>query len=91
MKESLLAWLGDTGSWAWHVSLTLLVLLNATAATVVFVTRDRSLVNRWTSRWLGLNLGLLTFGVSAPVVTGLVRMALNIIPSVGSAATTIAK
>jgi hypothetical protein len=91
MKESLLAWLGATGSWAWHVSLTLLVLLNAMAATVVFVTRDRSLVNRWTSRWLGANLGLITFGVCAPVVTGLVRLALNAIPGVGAVASTLPK
>ena len=91
MKESLLAWLGATGSWAWHVSLTLLVLLNATAAAVVFVTRDRGLVNRWTSRWLGMNLGLLTFGVCAPVVTGLVRLALSAIPCVGSVSSTLPK
>jgi hypothetical protein len=84
MKESMITWLGAAGAWAWHASLTLLVLLNAAAVVVVAVTRDRGLVNRWTSRWLGANLALVTFGVSAPVVTGLVRLALSTAPAFGS-------
>jgi hypothetical protein len=91
MKESMLAWLHDAGAWVWHASVALLVLLNVTAVLVVAVTRDRGLVNRWTGRWLGTNLGLIAFGVGAPMVTGLLRLALNAIPTFGSVAGSAAK
>jgi hypothetical protein len=91
MKETMLAWLADAGSSAWHVSLVLLALLNASAAAIVVVTRDRGLVDRWTSRWLGANLALITLGVGAPVVTGLIRLALSAMPGFGSVAGTLPK
>ena len=50
MKTDLLARLAGTGSWAWHTAFTLFVLLNATAIVALVTTRNRTLVDRWTSR-----------------------------------------
>lgn len=86
MKDAMVTWLQDAGAWSWHMGLTLLVLLNVAAVAVVLVTRDRALVNRWTSRWLATNLGLLGLGLGGPLVTGVVRLALNALPSFGSVA-----
>jgi hypothetical protein len=84
MKDMMAAWLGDAGTWAWHVAAVLLVVVNAAAVTAVLVTRSRALVDRWTGRWLGVNVGLLAFGAGAPLVTGLLRLALAAIPSIGA-------
>jgi hypothetical protein len=88
MKDEMLTWLGDASSWAWHASLLLIFLVNAVAVTAVVVTRDRALVDRWTSRWLAANLGLIGFGVAAPTVIGFVRLALAALPAFGTVAAT---
>ncbi len=84
MTDAMAAWLGEAGTWAWHVALGLLVVVNAAALTAVVVTRNRGLVDRWTGRWLGANLGLIAFGAGTPLVTGLVRLALSALPSIGA-------
>jgi hypothetical protein len=91
MNESILAWLGDVGSWAWQTSVLLLVVLNVAAVAVVSVTRDRGIVNRWTGRWLGANIGLIGFGVGTPVLTGLLRLGLGALPTFGSTAAHLPK
>jgi hypothetical protein len=85
MKEVMLAWLADAGYWAWNISLTLFVLVNAAAIVVMVATRDTRLVQRWTGRWLAFNLGLIGLGLGTPLVTGIVRFALNALPAFGSA------
>ena len=52
MKPQLLAWLAQSGSWAWHTALGLLFLLNGAAFLALIITRSRVLVDRWTPRWL---------------------------------------
>ena len=86
MRDAMVTWLQDAGAWSWHVGLTLLVLLNVAAAGIVVATRNRALVDRWTSRWLAVNLGLLGLGLGGPLVTGIVRFALNALPAFGSGA-----
>ena len=84
MKTALLTWLAGTGSWAWHTALTLFLLMNATAIIALLVTRNRSLVDRWTPRWLAANLALLGFG--APLLSSALRLAVSVLPDVGTAA-----
>lgn len=91
MNDAISAWLGDAGSLAWQVGVVLLVIVNVAAVAVISVTRDRGLVNRWTSRWLGLNIGLIGFGAGVPLLTGLLRMALSALPTVGSTAAHLPK
>ncbi|HTS89702.1 MAG TPA: hypothetical protein VMG41_14515 [Gemmatimonadales bacterium] len=85
MTDTLIGWLGGAGTWAWHVSAWLLLAVNLGALGIVVITRSRALVDRWTGRWLAANLGLLGFGLGVPAVTGLLRLALNALPSLGVA------
>ncbi len=91
MNDSITTWLGDAGTWAWQTSVLLLIALNVAAVAVVSVTRDRGLVNRWTGRWLGANIGLIGFGVGVPAITGLLRLGLSALPTFGSAAAHLPK
>ncbi len=86
MSDTILAWLGEAGGWAWHTGLALFVLVNVVAITAVIITRDRALVNRWTGPWLGINFGVLGLGVGVPLLTGLIRLALGALPTFGAAA-----
>ncbi len=83
MTGWMLAWLGDVGSWAWQTSVVLLIVVNVLAVAVVSVTRDRGIVNRWTSTWLGINVGLIALGAGVPVVTGLLQLAVKALPALG--------
>jgi len=83
MTGWMLAWLGDVGSWAWQTSVVLLIVVNVLAVAVVSVTRDRGIVNRWTSTWLGINVGLIALGAGVPVVTGLLQLAVKALPTLG--------
>jgi hypothetical protein len=44
------------------------VVINGIAAAAIWITRDRKLVNRWTSPLLAANLLLLGTGVGVPLV-----------------------
>lgn len=88
MKEAMLTWLGDASSWAWHASLLLIFVVNAVAVSAVLATRNGALVDRWTSRWLAANLGLIGFGIAAPAVIGFVRLALTALPAFSTVAAT---
>jgi len=74
-------WLEGVGSWAWNASFSLGVVLNVVAVLAVVATRDRRLVDRWTSPWLAANLGLVAFGVGVPAVGWCFRTALAALPS----------
>jgi hypothetical protein len=69
MLATLTAWLDGVGSTAFTLSAAAFVLLNATGLAAVFLTRDRGLVNRWTSRFLAANLILLGTGLGIPLVS----------------------
>lgn len=91
MKTAPLTWLAGTGSWAWHTALTLFLLTNAAAIIALLVTRNRSLVDRWTPRWLAANLALLGFGVGVPLLSSALRMVVSALPDVGTAAAIVPK
>jgi hypothetical protein len=73
-----LAWLGTT---AFRWSAIAFVLLNTAAVVAVFVTRDRSLVNRWTSRLLVADALLLGSGLGIPVVARAARLVVEAVSS----------
>jgi len=79
--DGLSTWLSGVGSWAWHVSLSLGVVLNVVAVLTVVATRDRGLVDRWTGPWLAANCGLVAFGAGVPAVSWCLRTALTALPS----------
>ncbi len=91
MKADLLTWLAGTGSWAWHTALALFLLLNGAAILALVVTRNRALVDRWTSRWLAANVALIGFGVGGPLVTGALRLVVSALPDFGQAAASLPK
>jgi hypothetical protein len=91
MKADMIAWLAGAGSWAFHTALSLFLVLNAIAIAVVVARRDRSLVDRWTPRWLAANLGLLALGGGVPLLTALLRAGVSLLPSASQATATLPK
>lgn len=68
MEAAILAWLQDVAIRAFGLSLFLLLAIDGAYALVLFVTRDRAIVNRWTSRVLAANIVLAGTGVGVPVL-----------------------
>jgi hypothetical protein len=68
MEAAILAWLQDLAIRAFGISLFLLLAIDGAFALVLFATRDRGIVNRWTSRVLAANLVLAGTGVGVPVL-----------------------
>ena len=68
MEAAILAWLQDVAIRAFGLSLFLLLAIDGAFALVLFVKRDREIVNRWTSRVLAANLVLAGTGVGVPVL-----------------------
>jgi len=75
--ESLTALLGTLGATLFRWSAIAFLVVNGLAAAVFFVTRDRGLVNRWTSRLVATNLLLLGVGVGVPAVAFCLRTVVN--------------
>ena len=66
MEAAISAWLYDLAIRAFGLSLVLVVDLGY--ALVLFATRDRGIVNRWTSRVLAVNLVLAGTGIGVPML-----------------------
>jgi len=91
MQADFLALLGGIGSWAFRTALTLFLVLNVAAVTLVLIRRDRRMVDRWAPRWLAANLVLMALGGGVPLVTGLMRAGLSLLPTFGSTASSLPK
>lgn len=86
MQSSVVDWLASVGSTAFAWSATAFVLVNGAAIAAVVVTRDRTLVNRWTGRLLGANLILAGAGLGIPLVTSMAQLAISAVtPAVRAA------
>ena len=85
MEAAILAWLQDVAIRAFGLSLFLLLAIDGAFALVLFATRDREIVHRWTSRVLAANLVLAGTGVGVPVLALgsrlVVRVVAPMIPS----------
>ena len=66
--ESLAAMLGSLGASVFRWAALTFVVINGLALVAFFVTRDRSLVNRWTSRLVAADLFLIGAGAGIPAV-----------------------
>lgn len=75
MALSIFDWLGTVGAIAFRWSVLAFVVINGLAIAAVVVTRDRTLVNRWTGRLLGANLLLAATGIGIPLVAAVTRLA----------------
>ncbi len=75
--ESLAGFLGTLGGTVFRWSALAFLGVNGLAAIAFFVTRDRALVNRWTSRLVAANLLLLGLGVGVPAVAFCLRSVVN--------------
>lgn len=79
MEAAILAWLQNLAIRAFGVSLFLLLAIDGAFALVLFATRDRGIVNRWTSRVLAVNLVLAGTGVGVPVLALGSRLAVRLV------------
>ena len=68
MEAAILAWLQELAIRAFGISLFLVLAIDGAYAIVLFATRDRGIVNRWTSRVLATNLLLAGTGIGVPVL-----------------------
>jgi hypothetical protein len=68
MEAAILAWLQDLAIRAFGISLFLVLAIDGAFAVILFATRDRAIVNRWTSRVLAANLVLAGTGVGVPML-----------------------
>jgi hypothetical protein len=86
MEAAILAWLQDVAIRAFGTSLFLALAVDGAYALIVFATRDRAIVNRWTSRVLAVNLVLAGTGIGVPVLalgSGLaVKAVAPLVPSI---------
>lgn len=75
----VLEWLGGVGATAFRWSALAFVVLNGAAIATVVLSRDRSLVNRWTGRLLAANLVLAGTGIGIPLLTTVTRLAVAMV------------
>jgi hypothetical protein len=78
------AWLNGAAVTVFAISAMLFTVVNICAIALVFVTRDRALVNRWTARWLAVNLLLIGAGTGVPVVAKVVRLTMDAVAGVNA-------
>ena len=81
MLDSFVRWLEQTGSQVFWTCALLLVVVDVAAAVVVFQTRSRALVDRWTGRVLAINALLLGTGFVVPAAMYVTRIAVSAISS----------
>ena len=85
MEAAILAWLQELAIRAFGISLFVLIAVDGAFALVLLATRDRTIVNRWTSRVLAANLVLAGTGLGVPVLALgsrlVVRVVAPLIPS----------
>lgn len=79
MEDGILNWLANVGSTAFRWSALGFLVVNAVAVTAVILTRDRSIVNRWTGRLIGANLALAATGLGIPLLTTVTRVAVAVV------------
>jgi hypothetical protein len=84
METTVLDWLSSVGSTAFKWSALAFLAVNGAAIAAVVITKDRSLVNRWTGRLLAANLVLVGTGVGIPMLTAASRFTISLFTPVSS-------
>ena len=79
MEAAISAWLQDLAIRAFGISLFLMLAIDAAYAVILLATRDRGIVNRWTSRVLAVNLILGGTGIGVPVLALSTRLAVRVV------------
>ena len=79
MEAAISAWLYDLAIRAFGLSLVLVLIVDLGYALVLFATRDRGIVNRWTSRVLAVNLVLAGTGIGVPMLALGSRLAVRVL------------
>lgn len=77
MDSTIVEWLSALGSRAFAWSLGIFLVVNGAAAVAFLLSRDRTLVNRWTGRVLAVDLLLLGTGVGVPLMTTMARLTVS--------------
>lgn len=85
MLETTVLWLDQISAGVFWTCAAGLVLIDTAAVLFVMRTRDREVVNRWTSRVLAANLLLLGAGLGVPAVAYTAKLAAKAVLPVLSA------
>ena len=81
MLDAFVRWLEQAGSQVFWTCSLLLVVIDVAAAAVVFQTRSRAVVNRWTGRVLAINALLLGTGLGVPAAMYVTRVVVSVVAS----------
>jgi hypothetical protein len=79
MEAAISAWLQDLAIRAFGISLFLMLAIDGAFTVILLATRDRGIVNRWTSRVLAVNLVLGGTGLGVPVLALGTRLAVRVV------------
>jgi hypothetical protein len=79
MEAAISAWLQDLAIRAFGISLFLMLAIDGAFAVILLATRDRGIVNRWTSRVLAVNLILAGTGLGVPGLALSTRLAVRVV------------
>ncbi len=77
--DAFVAWLNSVGWTVFIWSMATLLVIDIGALAAAAMTRDRTLVNRWTGRILAANVALLGFGAAGPAISFTGRMAMGVV------------
>jgi hypothetical protein len=83
LEAAVFDWIDGVTGAVVRVSVVLFVAVNAVAVARITATRDRSLVQRWTSPLLAVNLVLLGAGLGTPLLAGMAKFAVRAVASTG--------
>ncbi|MEZ4413708.1 MAG: hypothetical protein R2910_12040 [Gemmatimonadales bacterium] len=90
MLETTVLWLDQVSAEVFWTCAAGLVLIDLAAVAVVMQTRNREIVNRWTSRVLAANLLLLGAGLGVPAAAFTLKLAARAVLPVFSASASAA-
>jgi hypothetical protein len=79
MEAAISAWLQDLAIRAFGISLFVMLAIDGAFAVILLATRDRAIVNRWTSRVLAVNVVLAGTGIGVPVLALSTRLGVRVI------------
>jgi hypothetical protein len=81
---AFIAWLDGAAVTVFAICALLFTVLNIGAIALVYFTRDRALVNRWTARWLAANLLLIGAGAGVPVAAKVAHLTMDAVAGINA-------
>jgi hypothetical protein len=79
MEPTIVSFLDSVKQYAFTLSLWAFVAINGVAVAALLASRSRSLVQRYTSPWLAVNILLLGTGAGVPLLAGVCKSVVQVV------------